>query len=49
MKNVYNFQTAKVQPQGLIFCQFHPGAVYKSTVYKKNYLHIQDTKKRAPD
>ena len=41
MKNVNNFQKAKVQPQGvlfsicLIFCQAQPGVAYKSVTYKK--------------
>ena len=40
MKNVNNFQIAKVQPQGvaqhcLIFFQFQPGVLYKSVAYKK--------------
>ena len=40
MKNVNNFQIAKVQPQGgvsicLIFCQFFAGVVYKSVACKK--------------
>ena len=40
MKNVNNFQIAKVQLQGVdticvIFCQFHPDFAYKSFVQKK--------------
>ena len=40
MKNVNNFQTAKIQPQVLlsiylIFCSFQPGVVYKSVAKKK--------------
>ena len=40
VKNVNNFQIAKVQSQGvisicLLFCQFQPGVAYKSAAYKK--------------
>ena len=41
MKNVNNFQIAKVQPQGLrticliFFCQFEPGVAYKGVAYTK--------------
>ena len=39
MKNVNNFQIAKVQPKGVllyiasIFCQFEPGVAFKKSVY----------------
>ena len=40
MKNVNNFQIAKVQPQGVAYClicwQFQPGVAYKSGGYKKS-------------
>ena len=41
IKNVYNFQVAKVHSQVvlsicLIFCQFQPGVAYKSVAYKKS-------------
>ena len=42
MKNVNNFQIAKVEPQGVpehllsFFCQFQPGVAYKSVAYKKS-------------
>ena len=41
MKNVNNFQIAKVQPQGvalhfLICPKFEPGVAYKSVAYKKS-------------
>ena len=35
MKNVTGFQIEKVQGICLIFCQFQPGAAYKSVAYKK--------------
>ena len=41
MKNVNNFQVAKVQPKDFFsiclffFCQFHPGVAYKGVAYKK--------------
>ena len=41
MKNVNNFEIAKVQPQGVawqlleVFCQFQTGVAYKSVAYKK--------------
>ena len=44
MKNVNNFQTAKVQPRDpsacicSIFCQFQPGVTYESVAYKKAYI-----------
>ena len=43
-KNVNNFQTTKVQPQGvaqhlLDFCQFQPGVTYKSVAYKKKRVY----------
>ena len=43
MKNVNNFQIAKVQPRGvaqhfLTFCQFQPGVGYKSVAYKKKLI-----------
>ena len=46
MKNVNNFQTAKVQPQGvashlLVFCQFQLGIAYKSVPYKKECIVLQ--------
>ena len=46
MKNVDNFQIAKVQPRMflnicLIFCQFQPAVAYKSVTYKKSvYIYI---------
>ena len=48
-KNVNNFQTTKVQPQGvaqhlLDFCQFQPGVSYKSVAYKKSvYILLSQT------
>ena len=44
MKNVNNFQIAKVHPQGaasicLIFFQFQPGVAYKSVTDKKKRAH----------
>ena len=40
MKNVSNFQIAKVQPQGVPYClicwQFQSGVAYKSGGYKKS-------------
>ena len=42
MKKANNFQTAKVQPRGVVsfclfFCQFQPGVAYKSVAYKKKF------------
>ena len=50
MKNVNNFQTAKVQPQGvvfsicLIFCQFQPGVADTSDAYKKSMCSFLKSK-----
>ena len=38
MKNVNNFQIAKVAWQLLNFCQFNPGVAYKSTAYIKKHV-----------
>ena len=35
MKNVNNFQIAKVQPRGVALHQVQPGVAYKSVAYKK--------------
>ena len=44
MKNVNNFQIAKVQPQGVafayFFCQFQPGVAYKSVAYIKKSVYM---------
>ena len=40
IKNVNNFQIAKVQPSGicLAFCQFQSAVIYKSLAYKKTCI-----------
>ena len=48
MKNMNNFQIAKVQHQGVaqrlldFFYQFQPGVAFKSVDYKKNLYYTPD-------